>query len=419
MQMEKYFISIVLDKRREKDNNKYPVKLRVFTPKPRKQKLYPTIFEYTEKEFAGIWESSKPRREHKENRKKLSAIENRAIEIADKIVPFSFDEFEKRMFRKVGDGDLVNYHYKTRIDELKTNKQLSTMETYELAEKSLINFLEHSSRQKYHNLTFFDITPKWLMEYEYYMIETKGRSITTVSIYIRTLRAIFNRAIDDKEIDKEFYPFGKKKYKIPATVNVKKALNKNELKVLFHTIPKVPEQQKAKDFWFFSYACNGMNIKDIALLKYGNIKDNKIEFYRAKTRSTAKGDLKKITVYLNDFTLGIIKKYGQKNQSKSQFVFDIVNVDMSAAEKQSTIKNFTRYINQHMKNLCKANKLPDNISSYTARHSFASNFVANGGSIVDVMESMGHNNIQTTQNYLRSFDNETKKRLSNSLMDFD
>ncbi len=418
MQMEKYFISIVLDKRREKENKKYPVKLRVFTPKPRKQKLYSTIFEYTEKEFSSIWESSKPRREHKENRKKLFAIENKAMEIAEKIVPFSFDEFEKRMFRKVGDGDMVNYHYKIRIDELKANKQLSTMETYVLAEKSLINFLEYSGKQKYNSLTFYNITPKWLMEYENYMIETKERSITTVSMYIRTLRALFNRAIDDKEIDKEFYPFGKKKYKVPATVNVKKALNKNELKVLFHTIPKIPEQQKAKDFWFFSYACNGMNIKDIALLKYRDVENDKIEFYRAKTRSTAKGNLKKITVYLIDFTMGVIEKYGQRNQSKKQFIFDIVNIDMSAAEKQSAIKNFTRYINQHMKNLCKANKLPENISSYTARHSFASNFVANGGSIVDVMESMGHNNIQTTQNYLRSFDSETRKQLSDSLMNF-
>lgn len=416
--MELYYISIRLDTRRKKANKKYPVKLRVFTPNPRKQKLYSTIFEYSESEFKSIWETEKPRKEYKVKREQLKALEEEAYEVADKITPFDFVEFEKKMFRKQGEELTLLYNYKNRINELKTNNQLSTKETYELAQKSIVSFLESQGKNKYKKLTFFDITPEWLKKYEEYMTETKDRSITTVSIYIRTLRAIFNKAIDEGELDKEFYPFGKKKYKVPKTKNTKRSLSKQELKTLFQSIPKIPEQQKAKDFWFFSYSCNGMNLKDIALLKYKDIEDDKIEFYRVKTRSTSKGDLKPITVYLNDFTRSIIEMYGKKKADRSEYIFDIFNKDMSPEDKQRAIKNFTRFVNQHMKNLCKDNKLPENISTYWARHSFASNFVASGGSIVDIMESMGHNNIQTTQNYLQSFEGDAKKKILNSLMDF-
>ena len=138
--------------------------------------------------------------------------------------------------------------------------------------------------------------------YEHFMVEESGKSNATVGIYLRSLRAIFNQAVEENEIEKEYYPFGKRKYQIPATKNTKKALTKEQLSVLFNSKPKLPQQKKAKDFWFFSYACNGMNMKDIALLKYKDIQDGKIEFYRAKTKLTSKANLKPITVYLNDFS---------------------------------------------------------------------------------------------------------------------
>jgi integrase len=418
MLMEKYHITITLDKRRKKANKKYPVRLRVFTPVPRKQKLYWTEFDYTETEFQNIWLTFKPRKEFKESREQLEAIEFEAKEIARGIEPFDFDEFEKKLLRKGGDGILLKYHYKIRLKELEKNEQLSTKSTYELAEKSIQNFLEHKSNKKYNDLSFYNINSKWLKEYEHYMLETLERSVTTVSMYLRTLKAIFNKAIDEKEIDKDIYPFGEKKYQIPTAKNVKKALNKNKLKELFHAKAKTPDQQKAKDFWFFSYACNGMNIKDIALLKYKNITNNEINFYRAKTKTTSKSKTK-IIVYLSEFAISVIEKYGTQQQMKNQYIFEIINDNMNAEEVRRAIHNFTRYINQHMKKLCEANELPWKISTYTARHSFASNYIEKGASVVDAMESLGHNSISTTQNYLKSLESESKEEISRSLMDFD
>jgi len=419
MQMKKqYFISIYLDTRRVKYNGKFPVKLRVYTPTPRVQKMYPTIFEFTEKEFNSIWNTSKPRKEYKEFQLKIRTVETKANQVADKLNPFTFEQFEKRLYRKKGDGIKVEYYYKQAIQELTKHGQVGTASTYELSQKSIKVFIEQNKNQQLNKLTLYDITPAWLKNYEYYMTETKGKSLTTVSMYLRVLRAIFNKAIDENEIEREYYPFGKRKYQVPATRNVKKALTKKQLKLLFHSNPKTPEQEEAKDFWFFSYACNGMNIKDIALLRNKDIQDGKIEFYRAKTRITSRANLKPVTAFLNDFTSGIIEKYGNENKEPENLVFAILGKGLTPHQQQTKIKNFTGYINQHLKKLCKANGLPEKISSYWARHSFATNAVRNGATMEFIQESFGHGNLKTTQNYFAGFDSETKKEFAQTLMDF-
>lgn len=412
-----YSISICLDKRRKKVNGKFPVRLRVFTPNPRKQKLYPTTFDFTEKEFTSIWETSKPRKEYKEIRYELQAVERKALEVAKEIIPFSFAEFEKKLFRKKGDGVKVSYHYNERIEDYKKQNRISTADSYHCSQNSLKNFVE-DKHKNYVNLTLLDIDKTWLQSFETYMIN-KGRSISTVGIYLRPLRAIFNKAIEEGEIEKEFYPFGKRKYQIPTSKNVKKALNKEQMKMLFNAKPNNKEQQKAKDFWFLSYNCNGMNMKDIAQLKYEDIQGDKIIFYRAKTLFTSKTQLNPIVIYMNPFIEKIIQKYGSKKQLEHNYVFDVIDEKDIPEKKQTKIKNFTRFINQHLKKLCEANELPSNISTYWARHSFATLSVQKGATLEFMQESLGHKNMSTTQAYFAGFDDDTKRDFAKGLMDFD
>lgn len=412
-----YSISISLDKRRAKANGKFPLRLRVFVSNPRKQKLYPTTFDFTEKEFKSIWETTKPRKEHKDVKLRLQAIENKANEVASKIVPFNFSQFEKKLYRKKGDGVKVSCHYKEKISEYKKYNRISTADSYRCSENSIKKFVE-STNKNYESLILLDVNKEWLNDFELYMLENK-RSLTTVGIYLRPLRAIFNKAIEEGEIEKETYPFGKRRYQIPTSKKVKKALTNEQMKKLFQATPKNKEQQKAKDFWFLSYNCNGMNIKDIAQLKYRDISDDKIVFYRAKTLFTSKTALKPITVYVNDFIKQIINTYGTPEKSPENYVFGILNGECTYEEQRVKIKNFTRLINQHLKKLCKANSLPEEISTYWARHSFATLSVRKGATMEFMQESLGHKDMATTQNYFAGFDSETKKEFASTLMDFD
>jgi integrase len=422
-----YYISLVLDTRRALKNGKYPVKLRVYTPKPKRQKLYSTVFEYSIKDFQSIWETVKPRNEYKQAKMEMQAVENKAIETAKELKPFTFEQFEKKLYRKAGEGENVFYHYDLIIKSLKENEQLGTANTYELSLKSLKQYASYLKGKEVTHLLFSEITSKWLNNYERFMTEPpknmnnetyKVRSRTTVSMYLRALRTVFNTAIEQKEIEADIYPFGVKKYQLPAVQKVKKALNKEEIKQLFEAEPNTPEQQRAKDFWFFSYCCNGMNIKDIALLRYKNLQGQTIVFYRAKTLNTSKAKLKEVKVYLTDFPKEIIQKYGNTDKAPNNLIFPIINDDYKADEKQKAIKNFTKFINQNLKKLAINNGITGEISTYWARHSFATNAIRSGASMEFVSEALSHNDLKTTQGYFSGFEDEDKKELMEKLMKF-
>jgi len=428
-----YYISITLDIRRAiktgrtKDNStleqpkgddrKYPVRLRVYTPPPnRRQKLYATKFELTKSEYESVWETVKPREKYKKLRGQMQSLLSKAENVAEDLQPFTLEQFERKLFRKAGDGISVKKQYEEVIKECRNNDRLGSVNTYVYSMKSLSKFTE--KRQDFDKLTLYDITTAWLNDYEKYMIKDQGKSLTSVGIYLRALKAVYNKAITEGEIDREFYPFGKRKYVIPKGRNVKKALNQNQLSALFHSKAETPEQEKARDFWFFSYACNGMNIKDIAHLKYSDISEGVIKFYRAKTINTSKGNFKPITVHLNQYAQEIIMKYGNPKVSPNTYVFNIIKEGMSAEEQYTKIKIFTRFIDQHIKKLGKINGLPEEISVNWARHSYATTLIREGASMEFAQEHLGHSNLKTTQNYFAGFDTETKKEFANRIMNF-
>jgi len=407
-----YNISIYLDTRRSKENGKYPIKLRVFTPEPRTQKLYSTFFEFTKQEFESIWETTKPRKEYKDIRIKLQAIEIKANEVAERLPYFSFEAFEKVMYsNQISAQNDVSTCYQQAIEQLKKNKQVGTASNYELSLKSLIDF------HKKKTLLLNDITPQWLRNYEHYMLDDKKRSPTTVGFYLRPLRAIFNTAIEDKIISKDFYPFGKRKYTIPAPKGIKKALSKEQLKLLWDGTPATPEQEKAKAFWFFSYASNGMNFKDIAGLQYKNISDDVLSFRRAKTANTNKSQ-SHVKVYLNDFNKSVIEKYGNPNKKPESYIFQIIDPASGAEKKHQDLQNYIRFINQHFGKYAKNCGIQDSVSTYWARHTFATTAIRNGASMEYVSEALNHSNLSTTKIYFAGFDDEKKRQISNKLMEF-
>jgi integrase len=413
----KYSISIYLDTRREKTKEGFPVRLRVYSGG--KTRMFSTPFKLTEAEFESVWKTTKPRSENKVMRLKFQELENRANEVAAELKVFSFEQFEKRMFQKSGSREDIICHYQEMIASLRENNQFGNASNYQLSLKSLLDFVQHRTGRKATKLLFGEITKDWLQKYESDMLNRLNRSRTTVSMYLRALRAIFNEAIRQGDISTEIYPFGKNQYQIPAVQNVNKALRIEDLKTMMNATATTPEQEKARDFWFFSYACFGMNPKDIALLRWENLKDNILSYYRAKTVNTSKRNLKIIEVPLSEFSAGIIEKYGSKNRNPKSLIFDILSDEMSYEQQHKAKQNFIRFMNQHLKKLAEGAGLPAEISSYWARHSFAKNYILSGGSMENLRELLDHSSFLVTQGYAkRLMDNTSKQELAKLIMDF-
>ena len=413
-----FSISIYLDTRRKLQSGKFPVKLRVFTPTPRKQKLFAIGYEMTKDEFAKVWETTKPRNEHKQARFDLQTIETEALKIAKELNPFTIESFEVEMFGAKFDKSNIVEQYRFTIDKLKEGGQIATASNYNLALKSIQNFIAQTTNKQTSKISYYDISPEFLSKYERFMIHKEGKSSTTVSMYIRTLRTIFNNAIRKKEIDSALYPFGKDRYQPPATKSVKKALSDSELKLLFEGEAMTPEQAKAKAFWFFSFSCNGMNIKDILNLRFKDLQKDSLSFYRAKTMNTNKANLKPVIVYLTNFAKQVIEQYGNTNTAPENYIFPIIDRTQSKEKQHLQNQNFTRFINQHFKKYAASLGITSEVSTYWARHSFATRAIRNGASLEFVSEALSHSNLQTTKGYFAGFASEQKKEFAATLMDF-
>jgi integrase len=248
-------------------------------------------------------------------------------------------------------------------------------------------------------------------------MKANEKSPTTISMYLRTLRTILNKAIHQGLLPASAYPFGRYSYTVPASRNIKKALLLKDIGLIYNYQPTNESQATAKDYWIFSYLCNGMNIKDIALLTWSDIRSNTIEYERAKTANT-KQVKDSISIPLTNEAKQIIDQRSIASEDPKNFIFPILNKAMSASDKKRAVQQCVQNINKNMKRISKALDIKENITTYTARHSFATVLMKSGASTEMIGEALGHSDVKTTKRYLGSFEDSTKQNIYKALTDF-
>ena len=135
-------VSIILDKRNQRKDLTYPVKLRVYSIELQKAKLYSTNRNMTEDRFNHVWLQDKTAKIYRDDREYLDGLKVKALEEAKNLDPFSFEAFERKMNRKKGDAKNVIFHYLDKINNLKDLERFGTAETYTLSLRSILNYIE-------------------------------------------------------------------------------------------------------------------------------------------------------------------------------------------------------------------------------------------------------------------------------------
>ncbi len=415
----KVVVSIYLDTRRKLKTGLFPVKLRVYQNRITKLYGLPNDdLSLSIKNFDASYNSQKPKTEELyEYKRRLIRHEQLAQDIISGLKKFSFDEFEKQLLgSRQADCDLCSL-IASKIEELESNNQFGTAISYDVTRKSFLKFMaDIYPKKKIIHLGDIDIL--FLNAYKNWMTK-QGRSNTTIGIYLRNIRHIFNSAIQKGITGTDSYPFGRGKTKIPAGRALKKALSKEELNKLFHfSVENNSQQQIARDFWFLSYSCNGMNFRDILGLRQKDVKDGRITFIRAKTSNTTIENQQPIQVILTDFGKKIVNKYMVRALDPDSYIFTYLNNKMSASQKRIATQKFTRFVNQHIKKLASKAGIETPISVNSARHSFTTVAINNGATMEYIQESLGHQNLRTTMNYWKGFEDSTKAEVTERLMYF-
>ncbi len=399
--------STILDTRRQKKDGTYPVKVRVTFE--RKQRYFLTPYNYPKKEFDKLMYGTRTSPPEKSKRKEMTDCEDKASDIIKKMKVFNWKILEKLYYSNRASVITLSSAFKDYAQTFRDAGQIGTAVAYECAKSSFDKFIPDAKLS--------DITPEVLNEYQNWM-DKEEKSITTVSIYLRTLRALLNNAILEGNLPKESYPFGKKVFEIPQERNIKKSLKLSEIESIFnYDTKRNTAKEMARDYWIFIYLCNGMNVKDLCLLKYENIKGDMMEFKRAKTSRT-KRITESISVVLSDQVIALMEKWGNKDKAPNNYIFPILEHGLTPERTRRLVQQITAVINFHMKVIGTELNLPLNPTTYAARHSFATILKQSGVSTEFISESLGHSDLRTTQNYLGSFEDDHKKEVIKALTAF-
>lgn len=390
------YLDYILDTRRPLAGTEdFPVKLRITH---KRNRYYLNIgYRFNEEEFKKLKES---RRGHLRDQKDL--IED-VVADAEKIIEemgiFNYHDFKKKFLRPRGDYQSVYIYAADKIAELKKEDRIGAAQPYENAIASFKKF------KKTKELYFEDITPGFLKSYQRWMLD-RNRSRSTIGIYLRCLRALYNMAIENGDALREMSPFGK--YKIPQGRNFKRALSIEQVRAIREYKCTSENMERARDIWMVLYY-TGWNANDLFRLKWRDvdIKNEVIYYTRTKVSNTETSTPN--TKYLMPEILEVFNRWHDQPRKDGKYIFDVLKGEGGAEEQKLAIKQAIKVLNKWV------GKIGEDlgfgrVTTQGARHSFATVSAHGGASLLYIQRELDHQSLKTTQNYLDSFTFEEKKK---------
>ena len=251
-------------------------------------------------------------------------------------------------------------------------------------------------------------TPGKLKEYQIWL-RNRDASWNTVSTYMRTLKAVYNRLVVAKLLEYDKKLFDDVYTKVES--QTKRALTEEQMNVLLHVgTGKLPEDlQSAHAYFLLMFLFRGMSFIDLAYLRRQDVKGNCITYCRHKTR-------RKIVVRIAKEAMPLFEEYRSRGTG-SGYLFPILD-EVGKEDKEDYIRyqKALRIFNCKLAKLAEL-LLPDaKISSYTARHTWATLAFYAGIPIGIISKALGHSSIKVTETYLKPFENEKLDEANDELI---
>jgi len=326
--------------------------------------------------------------------KKKHEAQSLLLNLESENTNFTTDSFKSILKVTTQKVSVFNF-FDNNIENLKKAGKIGNARIYADSKRALFKYRNGK------DLYFNEIDIQFLKKFEQYFKE-RGVTGNSISVYMRTLRSLYNMAIADKCVKPEFYPF--KEYKVSSlhSETDKRALTKEQIiQIIELNVTKNKKLSLAKNIFLFSYYNRGINFVDMAHLTKNNVQNGRLTYTRAKTG-------KKYNMALSEASLEIINFYSNKTEpTVDDFIFPILSVEkhISLTQKDNRIKKMNKMINKDLKEIAQLAKIDFNLTTYVARHTYATVLKRSGVSTSIISEALGHDSEKTTQIYLDSFDN--------------
>lgn len=308
---------------------------------------------------------------------------------------FTIDEIVEAYHEQTSENTLFAY-MERMIAMYWRQGQYRTSETYSTTLNSFKRFRADV------DVGLEDIDSGLMETYESYL-KQNDLSPNTISFYLKHLRAVYNRAVDD-ELIMDRKPFKRVSTAIEKTP--KRAISLRNIKRLKALdCSHNPSRRFARDMFLFSFYTRGMSFVDIAYLQKKNLKGDVLFYRRKKTNQ-------QLMIHWEGCMQEILKSYGA--DTSSPYLFSIIKEPSNNPRKQ--YQNALFLINRHLKDIGKGLGLHQPLTMYCARHSWASIARDEGIPLSVISEGMGHDSEKTTQIYLASLKTEVIDKANRKIL---
>ena len=401
-------VSVILYKSKILANGEHPIVLRVTKNKQRKHISLGISC------AADLWDFDEqcPKRKHPNRNLIEKIINTKKIEYNDEILElnsigkdYTAESLATNLEKPFKLTTVFSY-YDEIVERLKMAHKIGNANSYRDSKNSLKGFTKSK------NLLFSDIDIRFLNQYETYL-RGKNLADTSIAAYMRSLRALYNKAINEDIVKRDYYPFNKFKISKFKMQTQKRSITKDDVKkILELDLSKDPKLLEARSYFVFSYLGNGINFNDMAKIRWRAIVNDRVYYTRSKTSNVLNFSLnavsKEIIEFFKPFTFN----------DEDDYIFTILNKEIHKTPTQikDRIKKVLKRTNKLLKEIGEKAGLEIPLTTYVARHTYADTLRKNGTDIQIISQALGHQELATTRIYLRSFANEEIDKANEGLL---
>ncbi|WP_437371303.1 phage integrase SAM-like domain-containing protein [Maribacter litoralis] len=336
---------------------------------------------------------------------KLSELRKGLMNLQSENTDFSANQIKRNIYKPSSSLTLYDYA-KEHLENLEAEKKINRLTT----DTALTTYIWAFHKSK--SLRFQDINGRWLKKFKTYLIGKRELTETSALNVMVLIRLLYNKAINDKVVGKDLYPFGKGSFQIKFPQSIKVGLNKQEILKL-ESIENLSEVQRhALNVWLYSFYLAGMRVSDVLFTRWSMIYDERLHYRMGKNS-------KLLSLKIPHKALKIISTYEQNKQGLDDFIFpEMKKANLkNAKDVYNKTKVAASKFNIHLKAITEKAGIEKKVTMHIARHTFGN--IA-GDSIHPLMlqKLYRHSDLKTTINYQANFIHKAADDALDSVINF-
>ena len=386
-------VKLMLNKSRILNNGSYPLVFQVIHN--RRKKLLYTGYRMKEEVFdesegkimngvGSTFTATEVVKMNRELRKMRNQIDIRIRQLERTREEFTVEDILTQNAFGTGKSQFYLLRYiNAQIERKQELKKVGMAAAYKSTRSSLAKFIGCP------DVRMSEVDLAFVRRYEDFLY-SNGASGNTVSYYLRNLRSLYNQAVTDGYHPRGEYPFAKAQTRPAKTV--KRALSRTDMQNLADlNLENEPELEFTRDLYLFSFYAQGMAFVDIVLLKKTDICNGVLTYSRHKSKQL-------IRIVVTPQMQGVIDKYNTENE----YLFPIISGEYASGYQKYRLA--LGRINRHLKKIAVVADIKVPLTTYTARHTWATLARDYGAPISVISAGLGHTSEEMTRVYLKDFD---------------